>query len=567
MDKNRRAERVMVSLRWLVIAVGLAAASDEMSLSQIAAVVGIVAVYNGALSWCIADAGRFMRYGRRMSPIAHALDIAVITFVTACAGTGSSPAYLMYWFVLVGAGFVSADLRKLVIVTVGVLAANAGAGFYAQSQTGNISHILSVLGIRSAVLVVGSLVSAYIAKTRSQDDLASERGSYLHAILDCGARLTSFRDVHELSLDVLRTLVTETGAGGAQLFLVNEESEELECEASCTPGTHADDGETAGQPHSTEPAEASMRAYASWVMSSGKEFLVHVRGNGAENTGITEHDRPVIAMPLLWQSSSREAAPSVLGVLILGGFTGEDFAADAADILRIFAAISAAAIVNLRLYTNLQKSFLRTLQSLANGLDARDDYTRGHSERVMQVACLIGEDLDLPGESIELLRNASLLHDIGKIGVPDAILRKEGKLTPEEWEAMWRHPVVSEEICRPLGVSPEILFLVKHHHERLDGRGYPDALPAREQPLLQRIVATADSFDAMRSRRPYRDTMREEEVRAELNRAAGRTMDPTVVDALLRLMDRGELGSIYEEHDRMTGSPVRRTKSTDRKAA
>jgi putative nucleotidyltransferase with HDIG domain len=252
--------------------------------------------------------------------------------------------------------------------------------------------------------------------------------------------------------------------------------------------------------------------------------------------------------------------------VVIWGLAGEEFGPDALDILRIFAAIAGAAIVNLRLYTNMQKSFLRTLQSLANGLEARDEYTRGHSERVMQVACLIAEELAVPTESVDSLRNAAQLHDIGKIGVPDAILRKAGKLTVDEWETMRRHPIVSEEICRPLGLAPEVLFLIKHHHERIDAKGYPAGLPPHEQPLLQRILVVADSFDAMRSRRPYRDRVPEEELLGELNRSAGRTMDPTVVEALRHLMDRGDLDAVYEEHDRMTEGSVRVTKDIRRAA-
>jgi len=257
-----------------------------------------------------------------------------------------------------------------------------------------------------------------------------------------------------------------------------------------------------------------------------------------------------MAAPLLWQASNNESDTSVLGVLMVWGIQSEDFGDDALDIVRIFAAMAGAAIVNLRLYTNLQRSFLRTLQTLANGLEARDEYTRGHSERVMQVACLVAEELGVRPDSIESLRNAALLHDIGKIGVPDSILRKAGKLTAEEWETMRRHPIVSEEICRPLGLPNEVLFLIKHHQERLDGKGYPAGLSAQDQPLLLRILVVVDSFDAMRSRRPYRDRMPQEELVNELNRCAGRTLDPTVVDALKRIMDRGDLDHIYEELDR-----------------
>lgn len=558
MEKRRRAERLIASLRWLVILLGLAAVGDAMPAAHIAALLAIVAAYNGALTYCVADSGRFARHGRRLFITSMVMDTVLISFVIARSGDDNPLAYLLYWFVLVSFGYASSSLWNLLMTTAGVLAAHAAAVLYSGLPSGGVSGILGVLGARSGVLVLGSLVSVYIAKSRSQDELAAERGSYLHAILECGARLTSLRSVHELALYVVKSAVTETGASGGELLLVNDESGELECEAF-----HSTSGPST---EASAPSEALLRSYASWVMNSGREFIVHTGARTEEGADMKRDDHPAVAVPLLWQSSNSDGDSSVLGVLVVWGFPSEDFGEDAVDIMRIFAAIAGAAIVNLRLYTNLQKSFLRTLQSLANGLEARDEYTRGHSERVMQVACLIAEELNVAPDSVDSLRMAAQLHDIGKIGVPDAILRKAGKLTVEEWETMRRHPLVSEEICRPLGLAPEVLFLIKHHHERIDGKGYPSGLAPQDQPLLQRIVVVADSFDAMRSRRPYRDRMPEEELVGELNRSAGRTMDPTVVDALRHLMDRGDLVAVYEEHDRAIDGTIRSMKDT-RKAA
>lgn len=523
----------------------LAANEGVPMVPYLAAAVAVVVLYNGVLAWCIADPARFMKHGNRVAVAARIMDIAVISGVGAISHGSQSVGYLLYWFVLVGSGFASADLRKLGAFSAAAIGANAVSSYCSLARSATLSDISRELLLRSTAIVFGTLVSLYVAKSRSQDDLASERGSYLTAIQKCGAKLTSFKSVHEVSRYVLSTVVVEVGASGGQLLLANEDSSEFECEASYAMDSHAD-----GAPCGV-PSDVAIRAVTKWVAGSGREFVVHVRGKQAGEAEITEGDRPLIAMPLLWQSSGSDSSASVMGVLIVWGTPGEDFAEDAVDIMRIFAAISAAAMVNLQLYTNLQKSFLATLQSLAKGLEARDEYTRGHSDRVMQVACLIAENLSVSGEGIELLRNASLLHDIGKIGVSDAILRKAGKLTQEEWEAMRRHPVVSEEICKPLGLPQEVLFLVKHHHERLDSKGYPEGLSDKDQPLLLRILVVADSFDAMRSRRPYRDVMPEDDLRAELNKCAGRTMDPTVVDALIHLLDSGELVPVYQEHDRM----------------
>ena len=558
MEKRRRAERLIASLRWLVIGLGLAAVGDTLPRVQLAAVIGLVALYNGALTYCISNMARFLRVGKQLSSMSRLLDAALITFVIAVSGSQSPLAFLLYWFVLVSFGYASVDARKLTTAAGAIIFANTLASFYAIGHSLGVSEVFGVIAFRSAILVFGWLVSVYIAKTRSQDDLASDRGSYLHAILNCGARLASFRSVHELALYVLESAATESKAAGGELLLLNEETNSLECEAFYSAN---------GPSQESEPlTESLLNSYSHWVMNSGREFMVRSGGKAAEATDMEKNERPVMAAPLLWQSSSSDSDSSVLGVFIVWGYQGEDFDDDAFDILRIFAAIAGAAIVNLRLYTGLQKSFLRTLQTLANGLEARDEYTHGHSERVMQVACLIAEELGVPRDSIDSLRNAALLHDIGKIGVPDAVLRKAGKLTAEEWETMRRHTIVSEEICRPLGLPQEVLFLVKHHHERLDGKGYPSGLSASEQPLLQRIIVVSDSFDAMRSRRPYRDRMPQEALLIELNRAAGTTMDPTVVDALRRLMNRGDLEIVYEEHDRMIDGTVRMMKITKKAA-
>lgn len=524
---------------------GLVTVSDTMSRAQMISVIGVVAVYNSILVYCLVDQARFAQWGRRAAIIARGLDTVVISFAVVSAGMSSSLAYLLYWFVLVSFGFTCSDLRKLGLAGAGVLMADAAATMLAFDASPDKWYALAVTGARSGVILFGLLVSAYIAKSRSREELASERGSYLQAILDCGARLTSFRSVHELALYVLESAVNETGTAGGELLMMNVETRELECEAFYNAARSGS--------ASTAPPDSQLRSYANWVMGSQREFLVRTGGKPAEDQAASNDDRAAIAVPLLGQSAeaNSDGESNVLGVLIVWGYAGEDFADDALDILRIFAAIAGAAMVNLRLYTGLQKSFLRTLQSLAKGLEARDEYTSGHSERVMQISCLIAEELEVPPESLDALRNASLLHDIGKIGVPDAILRKAGKLTAEEWEAMRRHPIVSEEICRPLGLNEEVLFLILHHHERLDGKGYPNSLPPQDQPLLQRILVVADSFDAMRSRRPYRDRVPQEELMGELNRNAGRTLDPTVVEALRRRMDHGDVDIIYEGHDRL----------------
>lgn len=555
MDKRRHAEKLMAWLRWVVIIPGLAA-TNFLPLPYLAVMLGLVAASNGLLMYCLADSTRFARNGRNYVMACRILDCLLITCATAQAGSHACSAYLLYWFVLVGMGYVGVYSRTLLSAASIIMFANAFATYYA--AFGGPANITGTFVLRSVMIAAGLLVAMYIAKSRSREDQASERGSHLQAILSCGAQLANFRSVHELAHYVLETAVRQTNGVGGELLMVNEESGNLEREAFYSASNNKDVG---------KPSEERLQAYAKWVMNSGRELMV---GNGAQSNADSEidrDDRPAIAAPLLGQSSISDLGEGVMGVLLVWGYAGENLSDDAMDMLRIFSAIAGAAIVNLKLYTNMQKSFLNTLQSLAKGLEARDEYTRGHSDRVMQVACTIAQDLEVPSERIDLLRNAALLHDIGKIGVPDAILSKAGELTADEWETMRRHSVTSGEICRPLGLPDEVIFLITHHHERLDGKGYPSGLSSTELPFLQRILVVSDTFDAMRSRRPYRDTIPQESLLAELNRCAGRTLDPTVIDALKRLIFRGELDAIYEEHDRMTSGIVVQVFEDQRKAA
>jgi putative nucleotidyltransferase with HDIG domain len=185
---------------------------------------------------------------------------------------------------------------------------------------------------------------------------------------------------------------------------------------------------------------------------------------------------------------------------------------------------------------------------LARTLDAKDAYTQGHSYRVSELCVLMARKLRVAPEIVENLRNGALLHDVGKIGIPDAILCKPGRLTDEEFAIMKQHPVIGYEICQSLGLGEEILMLIRNHHEKLDGTGYPDGLKLNEIPLPLRIICVADAFDAMSSSRPYRKVMDAHIRNEQLNRFAGTQFDPVVVETLKTLLSSGALDELYKEH-------------------
>jgi len=187
------------------------------------------------------------------------------------------------------------------------------------------------------------------------------------------------------------------------------------------------------------------------------------------------------------------------------------------------------------LYAELEGTYESTLQALVTALDLRDNETHGHSYRVVEYSVVVAERMGVTEPDMTWLRRGSILHDVGKIGVPDAILRKPGKLTEEEWVEMRRHPEMGFDMLKHIAFLKPALALVLHHQERFDGTGYPHGLKGYDIPLSARIFSVVDTFDAMTSDRPYRAAMTMEQVRSELTRCRGTQFDPDVVDAFLSI--------------------------------
>ena len=189
-----------------------------------------------------------------------------------------------------------------------------------------------------------------------------------------------------------------------------------------------------------------------------------------------------------------------------------------------------------RLYRQLRRSICQSLLGLANALEAKDPYTRGHSERVGAWGGRLATALRLPPAEVETIVQAGLLHDIGKIGVPEAVLRKRAPLAQDEWTLMRQHPVIGAQIVAPFEFFAGGALVIRHHHERWDGTGYPDGLMTRAIPLGARVVAVADVYDALTSDRPYRAALSRDAALAYLAAEAGQTLDADVVAAFLDLV-------------------------------
>jgi len=202
-------------------------------------------------------------------------------------------------------------------------------------------------------------------------------------------------------------------------------------------------------------------------------------------------------------------------------------------ISNVFILNGATLIENSRLNQKVTEGYKSTIKALAASIDAKDHYTRGHSQRVTEFALLGASSLPMSSEELEILEYAGILHDIGKIGIPDSILRKPGPLTQEEWEIIRQHPEIGANIIEDIPFLEEARNLAMHHHERYDGGGYPQGLAGENIPLGSRLLAVADTFDAMTTDRAYRKALTTDDALNELRKVCGMQLCPVAVEAFI----------------------------------
>jgi len=189
-----------------------------------------------------------------------------------------------------------------------------------------------------------------------------------------------------------------------------------------------------------------------------------------------------------------------------------------------------------QLYIDMRENYLNTVEALVQALEAKDTYTSGHSARVGKLAVAMAEEIGMSEEKIESLKYAAVLHDVGKIGVSEMILNKEGKLLDSEWEAIRSHPVIGQTIIKGIKFMFDIGEVVRHHHERYDGKGYPDGIKGIEIPLESRIIAVADTYDAITTDRSYRKGSTHDEALEELKSVSGSQLDPELVEIFCKVV-------------------------------
>lgn len=330
----------------------------------------------------------------------------------------------------------------------------------------------------------------------------------LHAVLSkVGQGLSSMQNIDSF-LDLIIETVTEAlAAKRGVLMLLDEDKQFLNVKS------------VYGVEHKVGAVKFRIDEVIFGSVLKTKHPLIIPRFSNEEH-GVNDmahlFDSPIICAPLILHDD-------IMGVIAVSGRkTSENFNEEEMNLLYNLALQTAVAIENATLNKNAEQTYFETISALALAVDAKDTYSRGHLDRVAQYSVLIANQLKMSSAEIKTLRDAARLHDIGKIGVTDMVLLKPGPLNDEEWEMMKKHPEIGEGIIKPIQSLRNLCDIVRHHHEKLDGSGYPDGLKGDEITLLVRILTVADIFDALTTDRPYRKGFTYDKAVEELHKMEGK---------------------------------------------
>ncbi len=334
----------------------------------------------------------------------------------------------------------------------------------------------------------------------------------LSLIYSLSSKLGAELDIATICLQVVEEINRVLGVKTILLMLLDEKSGTLSIQY-CT--------EKVRERVETMRVASSAEPFAQ--IFARKKCVVIPEGEAA--TGFPLPFKEALWVPLVTDNRN-------IGMLIAADkVNGKEFRSQEIKLIDALSGEIAAAIKKAQLYERIKKLFMSTVEALASAIDAKDPYTYGHSRRVAHISEAICRELGLPGEEIQFIELAALLHDIGKIGTPERILQKPGRLQPKEMEVIKEHPLQGAHILSTIDELQEVMAWIRQHHERYDGRGYPGKVTAEDIPLPARIIAIADSYDAMTSDRPYRKAMNPGKVMDIMDDLAGSQFDPHVFKA------------------------------------
>ena len=402
--------------------------------------------------------------------------------------------------------------------------------------------VVQVFNFSSTLLPIVQLLGTRMASEIEKAVLleaSQKRGARLEALVDIIGIIGSTLDKDQVLRLIVRYAKELLHAEHASLFLIDDQANDIVLHIS----TNADTDNSLRVPRG--------KGIIGYVVDSGETVLVsdaaqddrHYR-DADQFTGITTSS--LLAVPLVTRTVQLGDELGVAQTRIIGGLEalnkiGGAFNEEDANLLRTLANQAATVLQIAKLYGDANELFLDTIQALAASIDAKDPYTNGHSQRVSDFSTAIGRQMNLPPEILHELKIGALLHDIGKIGIPDLILTKTGRLTDEEKSKMNEHPTIGANIMRNVRMLEKELPALAEHHEHMDGTGYPNRLTGESISLFGRIVAVADVFDALTSERPYRAALSVEEVFGILQRDSGSHLDGVCVEALIHAYMAGEV--------------------------
>jgi response regulator RpfG family c-di-GMP phosphodiesterase len=441
-------------------------------------------------------------------------------------------------------GFIKAQPVDLVLTDL-IMGRTSGVDVLYQTMNCHPDAIVILMTgqptIENAVTVLKSGAYDYLVKPFSMDTLRAviKRGLEKQKLFRENIHLKEAVSLYKISeamgstirLDFLLNLIMETAikevdADMASFLLVDEKNNRLIPKASLgVPPDLLKSGLLAGQDNISK-----------WVIKHGKPRIFDKDQSGEPLLShyLKKYMRSAIVHPLM-------AKGKVIGILILIRSEGRisPFTTGQLQSLSIIASKAASAIENSILYEELKESYMQTLTALANAVEARDIYTRGHTERVCLMAQSLGGEMGWDEEKLRQVKMGGILHDIGKLGVPDAVLNKVEALTEKEFEAMKQHPICGARILEGISFLAPAVPYVLYHHERFDGKGYPYGLRKEEIPIQGRLMAVVDTFDAMTSNRPYRKAKSYKSALQEIRECAGTQFDPHIAQLFVLAWEKG----------------------------
>lgn len=396
-----------------------------------------------------------------------------------------------------------------------LLMATAGAERLAQYPVSAAGEVIGWVNGAEQVAVIASLLTCMAESEVEKRALVNEtlnKYKEITLLYDMVEKVSSCLDTKEVARLVIEEARRVIRLSSVSVLLLNKETNVLEL--------IADHG------HELEVTTTVERGVgiAGCVWASGRAEIVNDVNADPRFVSGAVRISSMMCAPL-------KAKDAVVGVIKIGNSQPVVYTAEELKIFTTLASLAAVAIENASLYEQLKDAFYTTVYTLAETIEKRDPYTGNHTKRVMEYSLAIGRTLGLPEEEMTRLQLGAVLHDIGKIGVRDNVLLKESALTDEEFEQIKMHTIYGEEIISAIAQLRSAVPGVKQHHEKHNGRGYPQGLKGAEIDITARIIAVADSFDAMTSNRPYRKGLSLDEAFEELRKYSGSQFDPEIVDA------------------------------------